>query len=487
MGAIAAVLNKRGENAVDTLVTMMKALEHRGNDAFGIASATSIVIAESLDEIASIKFTSDVVLGYNLTKILPTDKPQPISGKDFALVFEGRLYPLTSMPNINKMPEKFEHDAWLDAFNFVKKIEGSYVFALAQKNKIIAGRDFIGTCPLYFGENETLCCVASERKALWKVGINKVESFPPGNVATMSKKGFLFKQARTLTQPSVVKITMNAAAKQLQTLLLNSIRNRVSDINRVAVAFSGGLDSSIVAVLAKKCGIDVHLVSVSLESQHEIQEVKTAAKALKLPLHLQTYTLKDLKEVLPKILWLIEEANAVKVSIATPLFWTAETAAKLGFKVLLAGQGSDELFGGYRRYLEVYSKLGVFELKKILHHDVAISYETNFQRDNQVCSLHKVELRLPFTDSNLVNFALSLPVNLKIASQDDSSRKIVLRQVAQNLKMPSFIVNKAKRAIQYTTGVNKALKKLAKKEKLSLRNYVNNIFRKVYKEVKNTK
>jgi asparagine synthase (glutamine-hydrolysing) len=115
-----------------------------------------------------------------------------------------------------------------------------------------------------------------------------------------------------------------------------------------------------------------------------------------------------------------------------------------------------------------------------MYQDILYCYERNFQRDNQVCSFHKVELRLPFVDRKVVQFGLSLPVSLKIESGEDALRKRVLRRVAQNLGLPQFIVGKPKKAIQYTTGVSKALQRLASNEGLALREYVKKVFRTVY-------
>jgi asparagine synthase (glutamine-hydrolysing) len=91
-----------------------------------------------------------------------------------------------------------------------------------------------------------------------------------------------------------------------------------------------------------------------------------------------------------------------------------------------------------------------------------------------------VELRLPFADEEIVNFSLTLPTYLTIKSARDSLRKRVLRLTAQNLGMPQFIVNRRKRAVQYATGVNEALRRLARKESLTLREYVKRVFREVY-------
>jgi len=246
------------------------------------------------------------------------------------------------------------------------------------------------------------------------------------------------------------------------------------------VAFSGGVDSSVVAVLAENVGLDVQLVSVGLEDQPEVMFAEEAAEALGLPLHLQTYTVSELEETLAKVLWLIEEPHSVNVCIAIPFYWLAETASKLGYPILLAGQGADELFGGYQRYLTEYSQSGAEAVEQKMFHDIENAYRANFQRDNQVCSFSGVELRLPFIDRDVIDFSLRLPLRLKINSVDDKLRKRVLRRAARNLEIPSFMADKRKKAVQYTTGVTKALQRLAKDEGLTLREYVEKAFSKVY-------
>ncbi len=475
MGAIVAALNKSEVNVIPEVVKMLKELTHRGNDSHGVATPNSAVTAKSIEELVIKNIGSRVALGHNLSHILSKDKPQPVQGNGFTLVFEGRLFSSPSM-SIGDIVNELDPDPFKKSRHILESFEGSYVFAVACPQRIIAARDPFGTNPLYYGENETTCAVVSERKALWAIGIRNAKSFPPGNVAAIDAQGFAFQQVKTATQPFLENLKMKTAAERLQKLLLNSVKNRVSHLRKVAIAFSGGLDSSVIAALAKKCEIDVQLFSVGLENQPEIRFVKKAADVFKLPLHLQTYTVTDVEEILPKVLWLIEEPNVMKASIAVPFYWVAENASKLGYRVLLSGQGSDELFGGYQRYLGEYEKFGIEVTQKIMNHDISMSYKTNFQRDNQVCSFHKVEVRFPFVDRNIVNFSSSLPLRLKIESAEDKIRKRVLRQVARNLGLPLFIVQKAKKAVQYSTGVDKAIKRLAKKERSTPRNYVKKIF-----------
>jgi asparagine synthase (glutamine-hydrolysing) len=484
MGALVAAVNKKGNDVVRRVAVMLKELNHRGKDAHGVATQKSATTASTIETLNIKNCNSNVALGHNFSRILPRDQPQPVHAKDFSVVFEGRIFPfreIPTMPETTEIIRKLASNPVKNASHIVESLEGSYAFAVLTSNSIVVGRDIFGTTPLYYGENKVVCAVASERKALWKIQIQDVKSFPPGHLALMNKKGFTFKQVKALRRPPKETVNMETAAKALRLLLLEAIRKRASDLERVAVAFSGGVDSSVIASLAKSVGLDVHLISVGLEGQREVGFAEEAAEALELPLHLQTFMTSYLEETLAKVLWLIEEPHLVKTSIAVPFYWTAEVASKLGFAVLFAGQGADELFGGYQRYLTKYEESGAEAVDNEMFHDVENSYQANFQRDNQVCSYYGVELRLPYVDRDVVDFSLRLPLRLKIASAEDVLRKRVLREVAHNLAIPSFIADKPKKAIQYTTGVNKALQQLAKKEDLTLHEYMKKRFNTIYK------
>ncbi len=124
----------------------------------------------------------------------------------------------------------------------------------------------------------------------------------------------------------------------------------------------------------------------------------------------------------------IEEPDPIKASIGVPFYWVAEKAAEAGFKVLLAGQGADELFGGYQRYVSECCKDGREAVRKTMFNDVIRIHESNLERDLKITSFHDVELRVPFGSYDLAEFALSLPVELKIENKADTLRKLVLRK-----------------------------------------------------------
>ena len=481
MGAIVAALSKCDDDVVHLVITMLEALIHRGANSHEVITPNSAVSAPSLGELRKKSNSSSIVsIGRNVSNTRWRSESFRSKKDGYAAVSEGEFFPQYLAHPFNKIGISRRCLLQRTAKGLLRDFDGCFTFAVASSRQILAGRDKLGLMPLYYGENEKLCAIASERKALWKIGITEVCSFPPGNLAVVSPAGFAFKHVSTIKQPPQRKMKIDEAARRLQRLLEESTRERLLDVEKVGVAFSGGLDSSVIARLAQRCGISVNLISVGLEGQPELVHAKEAAKALCLPIIVQTFKMADVEKALSKALWLIEEPSVMKVCVAIPLFWTAKVASKLGYCVLLAGQGADELFGGYHRYLTLYARCGIEKVAEAIYSDTITSYERNFQRDEPVSTFHKVGLRLPFVDTSVVDFALSLPVDLKVESEGDDLRKRVLRQVARNLGISASIADKPKKSIQFATGVDRALRDLAKGKGLTPREYVEELLGTIY-------
>ena len=477
MGALITVLNKSGENAAGTALKMLRALQPRNAEAYGLATPSETQIEKTVEALENHKLESDTILGHAFSRILETDKPQPLKLISATLVFEGRLYPARDENSFDTIAEKLGTRLKGTAANLIKNTEGDFAFAIAEPQQIVAGRDPTGARPLYYGESASFVALASERKALWKIGITKTESFPPGHTALLNKHGFTFEPVKTLKRPRPAKTTLAHAAERIQTLLQKSVANRVENAKDVAIAFSGGLDSSLIAALAKNAGANVHLIHVSLKRQEETRHAQKVAEEMNLPIHAYLYDEQDVKNVLPKVLRAIEETDPVKVAIGVPFFWAAQETAKMGLRVVLAGQGADELFGGYKRYADTYLAFGKETAEKNIFNDVATNYKSNLERDSKICSFHGTELRLPFTSYQLTEYALRIPLELNIERGVDSLRKLVLRKTAENLDLPSSVVYRPKKAIQYATGVSKVLRKLARESRLNLKEYLMQCFR----------
>ncbi|MGE5574730.1 MAG: asparagine synthase-related protein, partial [Ignavibacteria bacterium] len=399
---------------------------------------------------------------------------------DAALLFEGRVYSSVSKTSVMERVAKSPLHCEAILQTLIAQADGDYSFLMVKDGWVAAARDTVGVQPLYFGENRDIAAFATNRKVLWRLGIETALSFPPGNLAFLDKDGFKFKPVKTLTFKEPTPVSIDDAAKNLQVLLEQSIQRRVHGLKEVAVAFSGGLDSSLVAFLANKIGVKVSLFHVSLENQAESEEAIKAAEELNLPLQVDLFKDSDLETALPKVVDLIEEPDPIKASIGVPFYWVAEKASEAGFKVMLAGQGADELFGGYQRYVKEYCKEGE-KVAKTMFSDVMQLYESNLERDVKITGFFDLELRLPFGAFDLAEYAMTLPLECKFEQKLDTLRKLVLRRLALNAGVPKSIADKPKKAVQYSTGINDAVKRIAKKHQKTVNQYINEL----YQESKN--
>jgi asparagine synthase (glutamine-hydrolysing) len=471
-----AVLDKNGDSAVNRVLDLLNSFDLWVPARFGLVTPKKGLFEKNVEIMKKQGLQSSAALGYVTSKPKSTSDHEHLPLEDAALLFEGRAYapiPKTAItPQQSKQPEHCE--AALQTL--IQETDGDYSFYMLKDGWVAAGRDPIGVQPLYYGENRDIAAFATNRTALWKLGIENPLSFPPGNLAYLNKEGFKFKPIKTLSYTAPQPININDAARTLQVLLEQSIKRRVQGLKEVAVAFSGGLDSSLVAFLTSKQGVKVNLLHVSLENQEETQDAIEAAEALNLPLQVDLFKDSDVERILPKVVELIEEADPVKASIGVPFYWVAEKAAEAGFKVLLAGQGADELFGGYQRYVTEYCQDDGEAARKTMYSDVVRIHESNLERDLKITSFHDVELRVPFGSFDLAEFALSLPVQFKIENKPDTLRKLVLRKAALDAGLPTLIAEKPKRAVQYSTGINTAIKRIAKTHEKTVTEYINDLF-----------
>jgi asparagine synthetase B (glutamine-hydrolysing) len=257
---------------------------------FKSATFSTITEGKNRDYLRKLSLTSPVVVSWRPSKYHQHPEQQFIRLDNATMVFEGKLYSPSQMLVDHFVKEDLPKENFRLGEAVLENTEGDFTFQILEKDKIIAGRDAMGVEPLYYGENETIAALASSRKPLWKLGIEKPQSFPAGNLAVIDKKGFEFKPVKTLSYSEPEPMTMDVAAERLQNLLEKAVCERVGGMRKIAVAFSGGLDSSLIAVLAKKCSANVRLFHVSLENQPETIEAQKAAVDLSLPIETYLYS-----------------------------------------------------------------------------------------------------------------------------------------------------------------------------------------------------
>jgi asparagine synthase (glutamine-hydrolysing) len=139
---------------------------------------------------------------------------------------------------------------------------------------------------------------------------------------------------------------------------------------------------------------------------------------------------------------------------------------------MLCGQGSDELYGGYYKYARTLDTKGRRALRNELYLSVIGASQVNYERDEQATAPFGIELRTPFADLDLVRFSLTIPSENKVKAGNDLTRKWILRAVAENLGLHEDIVWRRKKAIQHGTGVENAIRKLARSRNLTVESYL---------------
>ncbi len=478
-----AAIDKRGENITPAIIDTLEDLFPEKNSNFGLGTPSKLITEKDANILRRQNVNSSIAIGYGVSSTVSLNELRFGKLEDSAIIFEGNVYAPTIKTSITEILQS-QLDGTKAVETFLKDADGDFSLITAKAGKIVAARDPIGVQPLYYGENAKIAVLASNLKALWNLGIDEPRSFPPGHLAVITTEGFKFEPVKTLTYTEPEAVNMEDSAKTLQRLLEHSVRIRVFGLKEVAVAFSGGLDSSVVAHLAKKYCSNVQLIHVSLENQPETEEAWKAAEELDLPLQVHLFKETDVEESIPKVLELIEDPEPLKVSVGVPFYWVAEKTVEAKLRVLLAGQGADELFGGYQRYVKEYLLEGDEKVRKTFFSDIKTLHETNIERDKKICAFHDVSLRLPFASFEIVKFAMSLPTELKFEKKPDSIRKLVLRRVAKNLSIPDSIAQKPKKAVQYSTGISDALKKLAKKRAITLGEYLSELFQKQMETIK---
>ena len=241
--------------------------------------------------------------------------------------------------------------------------------------------------------------------------------------------------------------------RELDRALEEAVERSLKDIDAFALLFSGGLDSSLLAKLCMDIGKKPTLISVYMEGSGDSSHVKAAASLLNLELIEKVMLPDEVPMLVEEALKAVSTANHLDVSIAVPLYAALEAAAWSGFKDAMVGQGADELFAGYHRYLGMDGE----SLAKALEKDAK---DINIARDAAIARSLGIRLLTPYLDVKVVELGLSIPVDLKIK---DGERKHVLREVAKRRGLPKHICSREKKAIQYSTGVDKILRKDWKK------------------------
>ncbi|TMI26037.1 hypothetical protein E6H24_03730, partial [Candidatus Bathyarchaeota archaeon] len=211
------------------------------------------------------------------------------------------------------------------------------------------------------------------------------------------------------------------------------------------------------------------LITVGLKGQPELDHARTVAKRLGLDLTVRELSKAEVLDALPDVVQTIESSDSTLVGVSVPLSFVCEVAEEMGMECLLAGQLSDELFAGYGRFDKLTAKKNLRQAREEVWNSVLAASANDFEPGDKLAVSHRLELRCPFAFLPLVEYALRLPISLKLRLVGSKVvRKHILRRLAYDWKLPEAVVNRPKKAVQYSSGVQKILLKEAKRRKMTL-------------------
>lgn len=466
-----------GKDVSSEIKTMLLAIEHRGPDGCGLVVDDEVHYGDIQDLNIS---AGSLAMGHNLLSVVGCEGIQPLTHQNLTLVCNGEIY------NFRELKKKFKTDTRSDSdceiiLSIIKKLnkrslleavektlkylKGDFAFAVYDGKDYVVVRDMLGVKPLYFGNKRGIFAFASERKSLWNIGIKKVETLNPDSMIYNGKllklkDNLKLRLSKIEREPHPSRMELK---EELKENLIKSVERRVRGLDQVGILFSAGIDSTILAKIASDIGVQAKLYTVGHENSADIKAARKTALKMNLPLRLRKVNINDVRNYLMPVLNAIEEFNLMKIGVGMPAYIAAEMAHEDGLKVMISGQGADELFAGYNRYLKLFHEKGE-SAQDDLKRDILNLYHVNLQRDDAVTMANSIELRVPYLDMDIINTALNIPMKYKIDGREDRLRKCILREVGAELGVPAEIVNRPKKAAQYGSGIHKMLKKVLKED-----------------------
>ena len=429
------------------LAKALATIKYRGKDNQAISSQGKVTFGHCLHAVVGII-------------------PQPLKNKGL-FTSNCEIYNWKELANQHQITAKNDADlifqlleSNISTKTIINQLDGVFAFAYHNNDTITLARDLFGVKPLWYSTNPF--AFASERKALETMQLRNIQELNPRTILQYNVKTKRIKQIKR--QFLAIKPETNQTKKEIikntQDLLTEAVNKRIPN-KKLGLLFSGGLDSSLLALLLKKekkpftCYVAAY-DDPAIQTPEDLIAAKAAAKKLNLKLKIINISQKEVERNLKAIIPLIEDSNVVKAAVALTFHKALEQAKKDGCKVIFSGLGAEELFTGYERHKNAIN------INKECLSGLRNIYERDLYRDDVMSMYHSVELRLPFLDKALANYALKIPEKYKI---QENREKAILRDVAINLKLPKSIAERPKKAAQYGSRFQKSLQKLAKQNK----------------------
>lgn len=402
------------------------------------------IVHRGPDEMGQIAVGDRAWLGHTRLSIVDVDggrQPLATGGETMWLVGNGEVYnhedvrqtfdgQIFSTRSDNEVALHLINAEGPDA---ISQLSGMYAFLGASEDgRFIAARDPVGIKPLYWAEKGGSIRFASEMRAFDPSWLPHVEIFPPGHYWTPRTGLKRFEHAvpeRALKQlpgPEEPSEIPEDILRETREVIVSSVDRQMMGDVPVGVFLSGGLDSSLVAAIAADYlagrGKKLQTFAVGTENSSDLLAARQVAEHLDTEHHERIYTAEDATGVLPEVVRSIESFDPSLVRSAVPNYMLAEFTAKT-VKVVLTGEGADEIFAGYSYYHEQFKNSE--DLQAELIRTIEGLHNLNLQRADRVTMAHGLEARVPFLDREVIAFGLHLPAGWKAAGEGVPEKRLL--------------------------------------------------------------
>ena len=236
--------------------------------------------------------------------------------------------------------------------------------------------------------------------------------------------------------------------------LFESVKKSIGSERKVGILFSGGVDSVVIAQVARQFA-DITCYTAGLEGAQDLEYARRAAEQMELVHKVKTIKHEEISSYIKKVVETIKEANIMKVGVGIPIFASCEIAKE---ERLLTGFGGEELFVGYAKFKK-FSDWQDLQ-KKLWEGLYALGWKDKY-RDCLIANKLSKEIRSPLLDFDVIRTVMRVHPRYKINERQD---KLLLRKIGKDIGLPEFVYNRPKKATQYGSGIDKAIRKLAKED-----------------------
>lgn len=437
------------------VLKMSDKLRHRGPDWSGIYTGEKAILAHE-----------------RLSIVDPQSGGQPLKSKDgkIILTMNGEIYNHLAIREQLKGEYEFQTGSDCEVIlalyrkkgiHFLEDLNGIFAFVLydEEKDEYLVARDPIGVIPLYIGtDNAGHIMVASELKALEGYAVH-YEPFLPGHYYYSKEKKQVRWYVRDWMEYDAVKDNPVDISDLKRSLEAAVQRQLMSDVP-YGVLLSGGLDSSIISAIAKKYAAkriendsktdawwpQLHSFAVGLKGAPDLKAAKKVADYIGTVHHEINYTVQEGLDAIRNVIYYIETYDVTTVRASTPMYLLARVIKSMGIKMVLSGEGADEVFGGYLYFhkapdAKAFHEETVRKIGKLYLYDCL--------RANKSLSAWGVEGRVPFLDKEFLDVAMRLNPEAKMSPGKVIEKKI-LREAFSDM-LPDEVVWRQKE--QFSDGV----------------------------------